>query len=224
MSVSLDGTYIIYNPDKTMNVTIIAPFQSVLFILLSNLSVTVNGTDFKWYEISSYDNENITYWEDYIDESSRNFVAIDNVVLEENTTTIVRFCLESLMFLPILREEGYFTVFYDVGTSRLWKGNTSEHIEFQVYGYQPFSYSNYSSAKEGEKCQIVDFTYYTSYIWKWENERIYENKVYVKFWYDKDKGFTFKLQADFYSIYFSLITTGAFIYINTKNKKRKCKR
>ncbi|MHA1667814.1 MAG: hypothetical protein ACTSUR_04070 [Candidatus Heimdallarchaeaceae archaeon] len=146
------------------------------------------------------------------------------MVLEENTTTIVGICLKSLMFIPISREEGYFTVFYDVGTSRLWKGNTSERVEFQVYGYQPFSYSNYSSAKEGEKCQIVDFTHYTSYIWQWENERIYENKVYVKFWYDKDKGFTFELQANFYSIYSSLIITGAFIYIYAKNKKRMCKR
>ncbi|MHA1667813.1 MAG: hypothetical protein ACTSUR_04065 [Candidatus Heimdallarchaeaceae archaeon] len=61
MSVALDGTYIIYNPDKTINVTLIAPFQSTLFMLLSNLSVTVNGADFEWYEIWSYDDENITY-------------------------------------------------------------------------------------------------------------------------------------------------------------------
>ncbi|MHA1408208.1 MAG: hypothetical protein ACTSSG_12625 [Candidatus Heimdallarchaeaceae archaeon] len=55
MSVSLDGTYIIYNPDKTINVTIIAPFQSTISILLSKLSVTVNGTDFEWYKVWLHD-------------------------------------------------------------------------------------------------------------------------------------------------------------------------
>ena len=79
------------------------------------------------------------------------------------------------------------TILYDVGTSRVWNGSTSERVEFKTYGKLPDSYSKSIPERFNYTCTISNYSNGRSYTWEWVNERIMIDNVYVMYYYPSNR-------------------------------------
>ena len=181
INIDFQGNYTIYNPNKSQNVTLAAPFSPDFENLESSSVIRIANTTIS-HSYFEY-NTTLSPWEEYLDwhyYGGRKFLII-NVTFPENDTITIEYSFDA--YLDIYESYDGLEIFYDVGTSRAWNGTTSERVEFKVYGKRPDSYSVYRKDYFEYNCTISEIEDYTSYTWEWENEIINVNCVYISFSY-----------------------------------------
>jgi hypothetical protein len=181
IDISFNGTYTIYNPGESQNISLVAPFSPDFENLESTCLIEVDGNlttlNFIEYNIGE------SPWEQYLEKyfygrgsSIRNF-AIINVTLPENDTIDVGCSFFS--YIGNLGSVDGIQIYYDVGTSRAWNGTITEKVEFNVYGKLPKSYSECDPLSSNCECSILEIENGKSYVWEWENESILVNSVHI---------------------------------------------
>ena len=187
IDVNFKGNYTIYNPDSSQNITLAAPFSSNFKNWESSCSLKVgdNPIEFTVYEYHWSDP-----WAEYIDSKNlaitnlRNFI-LANVTFPENSSLRLEYMFEGKV-TPDLNDD-QLTILYDVGTSRVWNGSTSERVEFKTYGKLPDSYSKSIPERFNYTCTISNYSNGRSYTWEWVNERIMIDNVYVMYYYPSNR-------------------------------------
>lgn len=182
--LNFSGNYTIYNPDDSLNTTLVAPFSPDFRNLESTCLIKIeeNVTPFSFVEYNSYQSP----WEEYLDvypgmSSKRKFIVI-NVTIPENDSVIVKYSYNAYIAnsdstIDELR------IYYDVGTSRAWNGTITERVEFKVHGRIPDSYLECDPYLSNYNCAISNIQNGKSYAWEWINERIMINSVYISYYY-----------------------------------------
>lgn len=180
INVGFEGNYTIYNPDESINVTLVAPFSIDFYNLESTCKVKIGGnvTTFSFIEVSLYE----TSWEQYLSShewsNRRKFVVI-NATVAENSSIELEYSFDAYTMDP--NSVDVLTIYYDVGTSRAWNGSITERVEFKVHGKLPDFYSNCSEDVFEYNCAITDIEDGKSYAWEWLNKVITADDVYIKY-------------------------------------------
>jgi nitroreductase len=175
ISFSFEGNYTIYNPGDTINLTIGAPFSRMSIRPDSICRVKINDSLIPYIIIeppSTNEWFNATYWFRYIWANYFDLMfLLCNVTIPKNTSIILEYTFDTNLTSNInnLHE---LTINYYVGSSRAWEGVINEAVEFKVYGKTPDEFYNRS-------CTVSDLLGGKRYLWQWENERIYDNSVYI---------------------------------------------
>ncbi|MHA1953581.1 MAG: hypothetical protein ACW96U_06520, partial [Candidatus Heimdallarchaeaceae archaeon] len=132
ISIQFEGLYSIYNPNKTTEFTIAAPFSDLSANINETLTIEINGTvtSFILYKLTDV---GLILWDDYFMGDYSRVFAVCNVSFEGRSNTEIRYTWKSVT--SAFRDYMYFT--YDVGTGRTWNGRINEKVEFQVKGIQP---------------------------------------------------------------------------------------
>jgi len=181
INIDFTGNYTIYNPNVTINATLVAPFSSDFKNLESSCVIKINNT------IVSYDfleyNFTDSPWDEYLDwqyDHNRKFLII-NATFPENDSIIIEYSFSA--HIDITSNMDVLRILYDVGTSRAWNGTITERVEFRVYGKRPDSYSSYRKDRFEYNCTISDIENGRSYVWEWEDEIINVDSVYISYSY-----------------------------------------
>jgi len=166
--LNVDGEYTILNSGNTSNITIAAPFSSLISIDNSSVSITANGSNIPWAVVS---NAPVNWnWSIYEFGSMQFFIS--NLSMPANSSCLLRYQFNGLMSYvvgnTVFRTE-VTEIIYDIGTSRSWYGNTSETVTMNVVGIQPTScYTGYP----GTPPIISNITGGKSYTWAWNDQKI----------------------------------------------------
>ncbi len=213
ININFTGNYTIFNPDKAKNITLAAPFSTLLTNLESSCVIKINNSSIP-YGFLEY-NYTLSPWDQYLDwryMSMRKFIII-NVTIPENNSITVEYSFNAYVDKP----ENYdgLDIFYDVGTSRAWNGTITERVEFRVFGKHPDSYSEYREDHFEYNCTISDIEDGISYVWEWENEIINVDSVYISFSYYNPWGRLFPF------IFFPLLIGGLIIIIVLARRRDK---
>ncbi|MFX1357720.1 MAG: hypothetical protein ACFFA8_10570 [Promethearchaeota archaeon] len=185
IDISFNGTYTIYNPGESQNISLVAPFSPDFENLESTCLIKVDGNastlNFIEYNIGE------SPWEPYLDHSFygwgssiRNFAVI-NATFPENDTIDIECSFFS--YIGYVGSADGIHIYYDVGTSRAWNGTITEKVQFNVYGKLPKSYSECDPYSSNCDCSILEIENGRSYVWEWENESILVNSVHIYYSY-----------------------------------------
>ena len=218
INIDFTGNYTIYNPNESMNVTLVAPFSLDFKNLESSCVIKIENTTVS-YDFLEY-NFTDSPWEEYLESQyfmqNRKFLII-NATFPENDSITIEYSFDAN--IGISTSVGILNIFYDVGTSRAWNGTISERVEFKVYGKRPDSYSSYRKDHFEYNCTISDIEDGKSYAWEWENEIINVNSVYISYSYYNPWA-----RLVFYLFYPSLFALVIILLVGKKIKKRRDKR
>jgi hypothetical protein len=205
--INFHGSYLLYNHNDTVIAEIVAPFSYVYTYYDTNfentLTIKQNGTNIPHliFDTSFGLDTNRTFWEQYTNTSSdedwwfvilSSILVFSNITLESNTFSNITYSFSSSFkrgpFGPFTDKTKYYSysnILFDyiVGTSRAWMGNITETVTMEVKGEQPDNYRDYNGVTFNKTCEVIAKPDMTSYIWKWENERINENSVWIHYDY-----------------------------------------
>jgi len=195
IDLNFNGNYTIYNPNESLNMTLVVPFSPDFKNLESTCLIKIGGTvaPFSFVEYNLYESP----WEQYLTHpygmsGRRKFIVI-NATFPENDSIDIEFSFNAYIANPSSRDE--LIIFYDVGTSRAWNGTITEYVEFRVYGTLPDSYLKYNPDWINYNCTVTNIENGKSYAWEWENEFIIIDCVYIlyRYYYHRDilKNFIF---------------------------------
>ncbi len=177
IGITFNGTYALFNPEKTTNLTMILPFSLNLDVVNASFGVFVNDTQVP-FEVVSTTKENLTSMGINID-FKLNFwfyypitLITFNLTLLENTTYIVKYQFEGSIHKPLSFRDLFYMV-YSSEMARLWKGSATERVEYKVLGRIPVSGSGYMLFSENDSIEFlidaIDFTGGIRYIGEWNN-------------------------------------------------------
>ncbi len=181
ININFTGNYTIFNPNKSMNATLVAPFSSDFNGLESSCTIKISNITIG-YQVLEF-NTSGAPWYEYLDWShlqNRCFLLI-NVTFPENDSITIHYSFNA--YIDNMHNYQILNIFYDVGTSRAWNGTISERVEFKVYGKRPDSYSSYKENLFEYNCTISEIYNGISYVWEWKNEIISVNSVYISYSY-----------------------------------------
>ncbi len=218
--LSFNGNYTIYNPNKSVRMTLVAPFSDDFKNLESSCLIKTEGNVIPFSFRESDLDGNL--WEKYFDwrwTTTRKLVIID-MDFPENDSIEFEYIFDAYININDYKNS-ILEIFYDVGTARAWNGTITERVEFNVYGKRPNSYSNYTYDFSNYIFMLSDIEDGQSYVWEWENEVINADSVYISYSYVNYWGITFgKLFIIlFYPVCFLLIII--IIVIVRRRAKRK---
>jgi hypothetical protein len=106
-----------------------------------------------------------------------------NVTIPANNSVVISFSCESIerSVRGLIKDFGYYEIIYDVGTARVWNGNITEIVAFEVYGRLPdYCYHEEDcniSDLNNAKIPILSRYCNKCYSWEWNNEMIEFNSV-----------------------------------------------
>ncbi|MFX1366832.1 MAG: hypothetical protein ACFFCE_04480 [Promethearchaeota archaeon] len=212
INLHFKGNYTIFNPNNNKNVTILAPFPiNMLGIDYHTLDDLMDEAGGSYYEITPLEipslifnstikinNTIIPYEICYFPKSYREdsynfmFCFLCNITLPENSNLVLEYNFNTHIATPPILGSSYYAIefIYQVGTARTWFGNITESVEFRVKGYQPDHFNCWRSGSDGaygKNCTISNIKGGKSYLWEWNNVRIYED--YISLSYDIMMGF-----------------------------------
>ena len=194
--IHFNGNYTIFNPESDINITIGAPFE---FRRLDNCTVLLNGTKVPFITIAGNKLEqeyNSEIWEEYLVNELpyyhelayfRESWVLCNISIPKNSSIKLEydFIVPRAKFTQLIR---YYYILYDVGTARLWNGNTTEIVEINVNDNLP------TSIFSEDLCDVSNISNRMSYRWEWNNERIEINFLglyyYLSFLHEYDYLYT----------------------------------
>ena len=181
--IDFDGTYIIYNPNNTLEVRIGAPFLSYYSRITDTLTIKADGIEIEHEIIFQDEYEIEENWGSYFGLSltQDRYFALCTLNFTGFSNTTIHYSFQSDIHKNRI-SDGIKTydalmIIYDLGTARAWNGNITERIEFRVHGEQPKYVFN------STRTLITDFESGTSYIWKWNNELIENYWVFIGYEY-----------------------------------------
>lgn len=179
--LGFEGNYTIYNPNESLNITLVAPFSTDFSNLESTCMVKVGGNDINisFIEVDLYESS----WEQYFESSPewsnrRKFVVI-NTTVAENSSIELEYSFDAYTVDP--NSVDVLEIYYDVGTSRAWNGSITERVEFRVHGKLPDSYSNCTENVFDYNCTIKEIEDGKSYAWEWLNKVITTDSVSIEY-------------------------------------------
>ena len=157
------------------------------FTSIYNYSLTIDNNPALIYDVIfiEYENPPISeIWNKYIEniDDGRKFYLF-NITIPASDSVLISFSCETIekSVRYIIENFGYCEIIYDVGTARVWNGNITEKVEFEVYGCLP-DYCHHE-----EDCIISDLNHVKipfiskycnkCYSWEWNNEIIEFNLV-----------------------------------------------
>ncbi len=215
--IYFNGNYTIFNPYNSKNVTILAPFSpgmlgindTTYYEILHNYKypdwIPIEISELNFNGKIMVNNSAIPYKIMF----GGSIYLICNVTLPKNDSLVLEYSFNTYLVTPPILSSNYYEIDFEyyVGTSRTWNGNITEMVEFRVKGYQPDRV--YSVEKpgndviiNGKNCTISNINGGKSYLWEWNNVRIYED--YVSLSYDIMSGF--KDNTISFGKYFMLFT------------------
>ena len=208
--INFYGSYLIYNHNDTVIAEIVAPFSYAYTyydqIFENTLKIKQNGTNVPYviFDTSFGLETNRSFWVQFTNTTSdedwwyvilSSLLVFSNITLESNTFSNITYSFSSSFkrgpYGPIkIKNKNYYSysnILFDyiVGTSRAWMGNITETVTMKVKGKQPDSFRDYNGITFNKTCEIIAEENMTSYIWKWDNERINENSVWIHYDYEK---------------------------------------
>lgn len=177
IGITFNGTYTLFNPEKTTNLTMILPFSLNLDVVNASFGVFVNDTQVP-FEVVSTTKENLTNMGINIDFKLDFWfyypitLITFNLTLLENTTYIVKYQFEGLIHYPLSFRDLFYMV-YSSEMARLWKGSATERVEYKVLGRIPGIGAYYMLFSENDSIEFlidaIDFTGGIWYIGEWNN-------------------------------------------------------
>lgn len=176
--MKFSGNYTIFNHGSHLNISIAAPF---LFYPTNNCSILVNGSITPYLLYYEWEDE-AESWNPYLVNRSElslydHFWLVINVSIPENVSLELQYRFSTPSNLYFTKWGRYYLI-YDVGTSRLWNGNITEHVEINIHGNLPNTIYN------EEECVVQDIYDGKNYNWNWDNKRISVNYVGVSYYFD----------------------------------------
>ena len=170
IGIAFDGSYILFNPESSANLSISLPFSLCFDRDITNFGVFVNETQVP-FEIVSYTEENFTNTGveiniiPAIDIHCPITLIISNLTLLENYTYVVNYQFEGSIPKP-LSYRNLFYMDYSSDTAKLWKGNATERVEYNAFGGDPiFS----TAGSHGGLRQFLDIAGGKRFISEWDN-------------------------------------------------------
>ena len=183
IDISFKGNYTIYNPKKSRNITIAAPFSPQFKNLEATCLIKVENNVAPFSFIQHHWSDP---WDQYLDSvglgmsDRRNFI-LTNITFPENISDTIEYTFD--VYINQSDSDGKLFIYYDVGTSRGWNGIITECFEFKVNGKLPDSYSKNIPDKYNYCCTISNFSYGRNYVWEWVDETIMIDSVYSSYSY-----------------------------------------
>ena len=183
--IVFDGNYTIFNPNVTTTTLIGAPFQSEYKDLSDTITAEVDNSPVE-FDIISSNQHPLSYlryiWRPYFEDISEYFYiercfVITNVTFPGFSNTSLRYRFSS--FVSYDTGDG-IEIAYDVGSARSWNNETTEFVEFRIYGSQPRHYSNRTDDNY-HNFTLSEINGGRSYLWSWEQTIIQDYFVGVNF-------------------------------------------
>jgi len=175
ISFSFEGNYTIFNPGEAINLTIGAPFSRMSIGPNSICNIKINDSLIPYIIIEPPSTNawfHANYWFQYAWAMYFDLMyLICNVTIPENSSIFLEYTFDANL-TSNLNELHELTIYYYVGSSRVWEGIITESVEFKVHGKMPDEFYNNS-------CTVSDLPDGKRYMWEWKNERIYDNSVYI---------------------------------------------
>jgi hypothetical protein len=185
---SFNSNYTIFNPNEQVNITIAMPFLMDIWDV-KNFILRVD-----YIEIPFTYNYTLTVeseiWQEYLSNfdypssslSSTCFY-IFNISIPTNDSVMISCSFEhNYDYMAVGKYAlDMFELIYIVGTARIWNGNITERIEFDVCGRFPDNYTHQ------EDCNMSTIETFRKYIWEWDNEIIEVNYVGISWHYEEEK-------------------------------------
>ena len=221
--ITFNCSFWIYNPNDTVNTTLILPISDELAYLTSSSLTTVNGTaitvvDADLQTRGEIRNKLEDFGYSHYDYYYNSFRCINNLALLENSTSLVQFIIESDVSVSLGRYPNSLYLSHFTHLINIWNSYSRHVVEFLVNGSLPSRYSNYSVETPERKCLVTNYEYGTSYYWNWEHEEIIEDIVYLEWVIPRNKPFTFSVSMDFC---FALISLPFFLIVYVYFNRRK---
>lgn len=204
-NLSFFGNYTIFNANNSANVTIAAPFSPDMFGITYETIADIlyeNGSYIGPVQIDMPEeiskcivkiNDSVIPYKifvfhpglDYPWSTLHMIGLLCNITLPKNSTSLLAYSFNSHLTIP--RDYGYsgLDFLYFVGTSRTWFGNITETVEFRVKGHQPDSAYSWRMEPDyirGKNCTITNIKDGKSYLWEWNNVRIYEDYTILHYY------------------------------------------
>ena len=222
IGITFNGTYTLFNPENTTNLTINLPFSLCFNVENATFGVFVNDTQVP-FEIVSIAGDNLTSTGVNIDIMPEfDFhcpitLITSNLTLLENNTYVVKYQFEASIPKP-LNYRNLFYMVYSSDTAKLWKGNATERVEYKVFGGNPiFGTTGY---QEGLR-QVIDIAGGKRFISVWNNTQNYTAQIGITFY-----GSTHEISPEMIVIIvlnglaYVAITSVIVIWIKRRKKKR----
>ena len=170
IGITFNGTYTLFNPESSANLSINLPFSLCLEVENTNFGVSVNNTQVP-FEIVNFTEENFTNTGvdikimPAIDIHCPITLIISNLTLLENSSYVVNYQFEVSILKP-LSYRNLFYMDYSSDTAKLWKGNATERVEYNAFGGDPI-FSTLGS--HGGLRQFLDIPGGKRFISEWDN-------------------------------------------------------
>lgn len=183
-NLSFIGNYTIFNPSDAINITIALPFDwenatsSNMEIIANNISIPFVLVNKSFILTDDWDGFFYTYYYPI-------FFIVFNITIPKNESIVIKSSFQTSTSLDsFIADEVYIN--YIVGTYRGWSPHSgsssiSENVEFRVQGQQPDGFSDYAPGLFSRNCTVTDINNGKSYLWRWDNETIMDNRVYIMY-------------------------------------------
>jgi len=198
--VNFKGTYTVFNSDNTTSVKIAIKIANSYTIVNDTLFVFENNTSIKYELEREPPQYKVWAFADWLG---------FNMTFPSNNYTTLTVQFNSIIDTSDLK---FVDFSYDVESASLWAGNISETVEYIVFGKEPTSYTQVGGHSSDFSLLIQED--YTSYKWKWTNERIDESFVGIAYSTSKVLRLVFPIASSF------LIYVVVIINIVRKLKKK----
>ena len=170
IGITFKGTYTLFNPENTTNLTISLPFSLCIDVENATFGVFVNDTQVP-FEIATTTEDNLTSIVVNInfmlefDFHCPITLITSNLTLLENYTYVVKYQFEASIPKP-LSYRNLFYMIYSSDTAKLWKENATERVEYNVFGGDPL----FSIGRNQEVLrQAIDIAGGKGFICEWNN-------------------------------------------------------
>lgn len=222
IGITFNGKYTLFNPENPTNLTISLPFSLCLDVEDATFGVSVNDTHVP-FEIVSTTQENLTNMGVDIDIIPAFAVhcpitlITSNLTLLDNTMYVVKYRFESSILKPLSFRDLFYMV-YSSDTAKLWKGNATERVEYNVFGGNPV----FSIGGDIEGLwEILDVVGGKRYIYEWNNTQNNTVQIGISFY-----GYTPKIIPGMIEMIvlnglaYVAITSVIVIWMKARKKKR----
>lgn len=141
IGINFDGNYTLFNSENTTNLTLILPFSLCIDIQNATFEVSVNDTQIP-FEVLSNTEENLTstginldFFKFFVVHCPITLIT-SNLTLLENNTYVINYQFSGSIPKPLGFRNLFYMAYY-LETARVWKGNLTQRVEFNVFGKLP---------------------------------------------------------------------------------------
>jgi hypothetical protein len=183
----------------------------------STFNIKINDTIVPYTILDGYRHGSDLWYEAWLIWGDDIMLIVCNITIPENSSIVLKYEIDTSKEIN-LDELDELTIFYVVGTSRLWSGNITESVEFKVQGKIPHKYYK----PINKSCIVSKLPDGKSYLWEWKNEIIPDKSVYIVYYGGyNDSLFPLTMGVISFSIICFIVFIGIVGIMRLKNLKRK---